>query len=69
MMGPPLAMGGFGGLVAMPAPAESAFSGVMRPAAAFGAAAPPPVVPVMRKTFPESWLWETAVRLVLEAIM
>ena len=23
-----------------------------------------PVVPVVRKTFPESWLWETAFRLV-----
>lgn len=26
-----------------------------------------PIVPVVRKTFPESWLWETVFRLVSQA--
>lgn len=33
----------------------------MMKGASFGAK---PVVPVVRKTFPESWLWETSFRLV-----
>lgn len=48
--------------ISMPLPQLSAMpAAAMRKKASSAVA---PVVPVVRKTFPESWLWETVGRLV-----